>query len=96
LNGFLQLNNRDILTPAGKYKRKRITETDRAESDFDKTVKKLEQAKPARRQAGKIPRKKQGTVHFHTSIKRKTNIPVRSPHLIRLSDCQTKRRHLKE
>jgi len=70
LNGFLQLNERNILTHAGKishelaaanaedeyekYNLKRIAERDKTESDFDKTVKELETAKK------KLPRKKPG------------------------------------
>jgi hypothetical protein len=68
LNGFLQLNDRDILTHAGnishelaaakaedeyeKFNIKRIAAQDKTDSDFDKTVKKLEQAKR------KLPRKR--------------------------------------
>ena len=68
LNGFLQLNDRDILTHAGnishelaaakaedeyeKFNIKHIAAQDKTDSDFDKTVKKLEQAKR------KLPRKR--------------------------------------
>jgi len=61
LNGFLQLNDRNILTHAGKishelaaahaeqeyekFNKKRIAEKDKTNSDFDKTIKKLEAAK---------------------------------------------------
>ncbi len=61
LNGFLSLNDRDILEDAGrishdmakqlageeyeKFNRKRITSRDRQDSDFDKTVKMIEQQK---------------------------------------------------
>ncbi|MBD3386417.1 hydroxyacid dehydrogenase [candidate division KSB1 bacterium] len=70
LNGFLQLNDRNILTHAGKishelaaahaedeYEKfivKRISAQDKMDSDFDKTVKRLEQAKK------KLSRKKPG------------------------------------
>ncbi len=69
LNGFLQLNDRNILTHAGtishelaaakaedeyeKFNVKRISEKDKTESDFDKAVKKLNTVKPARRPARK-------------------------------------------
>jgi len=69
LDFFLQFNERNILTHAGKishelavgkaeeeyerYHLKRIAEQDKSESAFDKTVKKLDAAKPARQQAGK-------------------------------------------
>lgn len=68
LDSFLQFNERNILTHAGKishelavskaedeyekYNVKRIAEKDKADSDFDKTIKKLEAAKK------KLPRKK--------------------------------------
>jgi len=61
LNGFLSLNDRDILEDAGrishdmakqlageeyeKFNRKRIASGDRQDSDFDKTVKMIEQQK---------------------------------------------------
>jgi len=61
LNGFLQLNDRNILTHAGKishelavahaedeyekFNKKRIAEKDRTDSDFDKAVKKLDEVK---------------------------------------------------
>jgi hypothetical protein len=61
LNGFLSLNDRDILEDAGrishemakqlaeaeydKFNRKRIASTDKQDSDFDKTVKMIEQQK---------------------------------------------------
>ncbi|MCD4692926.1 MAG: virulence RhuM family protein [Calditrichales bacterium] len=70
LNGFLQLNDRNILTHSGavslelaagkaedeyeKFNVKRISEKDKTDSDFDKTVKKLDAAKK------KLPRKKPG------------------------------------
>ena len=63
LNGFLTLNDRDILTDAGrisheiakqfaeteykKFDRKRIKSRDKQDSDFDKTVKIIEGKKKA-------------------------------------------------
>ncbi len=75
LDSFLQFNERNILSHTGKishelaaakaedeyekFNVKRISEKDKTGSDFDKIVKKLDAAKPARRQAGKkLQRKK--------------------------------------
>ena len=61
LNGFLSLNDRDILRDAGrishdvakelaeaeyeKYNRKRIAQKDKQDSDFDRAVKMIEEQK---------------------------------------------------
>ena len=80
LNSFLQLNDRDILTHAGKishelalsraedeyekFNLKRIAEEDKKESDFDKTVKKLEKTNK------KLPRKNSGRGELDDEKKR--------------------------